>query len=87
MANTRHPMNYRYDLLKQRRLQTGDKYEDIAARADLSINAVWKTVNGKTDPSASTLKAVFEAMGLDPSYALNFDKRLKFRRAVVATAR
>lgn len=81
-------MNYRFDLLQERRKQTGDKYEEIAEVAGVSLNAVWKTVNGKTDPSASTMKAVFTAMGLDPRCALDFKlRKSQVRRAVVATAR
>lgn len=81
-------MNYRHDLLRWRRKKTGANYEDIAALAGLSLNATWKTINGKTDPSASTMRGVFEAMGLDPKHALNFElNESQFRRAVVATTR
>lgn len=81
-------MKYRYDLLQWRRKRTGDKYEAIAEAAGLSVNAAWKTINGKTDPSATTLKKIFCAMGLDPKHALNDElQESQFRRAVVATAR
>lgn len=81
-------MNFRLDLL-QWRFETGDfTYEGVARDAGLSPNAVWKLIKGLSDPSASTLKATFEAMGLNLKYVFDFNlKKTQFRRAVVATAR
>lgn len=87
-------MIYRHDLLRWRRKRTGDSYADIAERAGISRMAVCDTVRGENsrtaevDPSGSTIKQTFIAMGLDPKYA--FDDKLKehqFRRAVVEAAR
>lgn len=81
-------MYFRLDLVQWRFDEGGFTYEGVAKDADLSCNAVWKLIKGKSDPSASTLKATFEAMGLNPKHALDFDlKKSQFRRAVVATAR
>ena len=81
-------MNFRLDLIVWR-FETGDfTYEAVADSADLSANAVWKLIKGISDPSASTLKATCEAMGLNPKYVFDFNlKKTQFRRAVVATAR
>jgi transcriptional regulator with XRE-family HTH domain len=81
-------MSFRLDLVQWRFENGGFTYEGVADAADLSANAVWKFIKGKGEPSASTLRAVFEAMGLDPKQAFNDKlKRSQFRRAVVATAR
>lgn len=81
-------MSFRLDIL-QWRFKTGDfTYEGVADKADLSPNAVWKLIKGKSDPTSSTLKAIWVAMGLNLKYV--FDDNLKksqFWRAVVVTAR
>jgi DNA-binding phage protein len=75
-------------LLQWRKETTGQSYESIAYKAKISLNATWKTINGRVDPSASTLLKLFTAMGLDRKEALNPDlKRSQFRRAVVEAAR
>ena len=79
-------MNYRHDLLKQKREQEGWTYEYIAEQAGLSTNAAWKLINGHGDPSASSLVKIFKSMGFKPQDALTF-KKPRVRRAVVATAR
>lgn len=71
----RKPATHRCDLLQWRRKEEKLGYEQIAERAKVSVNAAWKTVGGKGDPSASTMKAVYKAMGLDPKFAL--DDRLE----------
>lgn len=86
--NKRHGRpDYPYELLQWRRERTGDSYQEIATRAKISLNAAWKIINGKTDPSASTLKRTFTAMGLNHKYALCQLDESQFRRAVVLTAR
>lgn len=89
MKNSPQPEpSYPAILLQWRKETTGQSYESIAYRAGLSLNATWKTINGKVDPSASTLLKLFTAMGLDRKEALNPDlKKSQFRRAVVVTAR
>lgn len=81
-------MEYRYDLLQWRREKTGDSYDLIADRSDLSKSTVWLIIGGNTNPTASNINRVFKALGLDPKYALDFKLTEKgFRRAVVQTAR
>lgn len=81
-------MDYRYDLLEWRREKTGDSYDAIALRSDLSKNTVWLIIRGKTNPTASSINMICNAMGLNPKYALDSDlKPNQFRRAVVVAAR
>jgi transcriptional regulator with XRE-family HTH domain len=81
-------MSYRFDLLQWRKEQTGKSYDEIADDSDISLNAAWKLIRGKCDPSASTLTKIFEGMGLDPKRALDHDlKASQFWRAVVRAAR
>ena len=79
---------FRLDLAQWRFRKAGFTYEGVADAAGLSLNAVWKLLTGKTDPSASTIKAMFLAMGMNPKYAMDFDlKETQFWRAVVRSAR
>lgn len=82
-------MNYRYDLLNWRRAKLDNPpYEDLAERSGISSTTLCDAFRGVIDPRASTLKAIFEAMDLDPKYAMDFRlKENQFRRAVVVTAR
>lgn len=87
-------MNYRHDLLRWRREQTGATYAELATRTGLSRMAVCDAVRGRNsrndavDPYASTIMKTFKALGLDPKYAFDFKlKERQFRRAVVVTAR
>jgi hypothetical protein len=81
-------MTYRFDLLQWRKEQTGKSYEEIAHESDLSLNASWKLIKGKCDPSASSLTKIFSGMGLDTRFALDHDlKKRQFWRAVVRAAR
>lgn len=80
--------SFRLDLVQWRFEEGGFTYEGLAEAADLSPNAVWKIIKGQSDPSASTLKALFPAMGLDLQHVFNDKlKKSQFRRAVIATAR
>jgi transcriptional regulator with XRE-family HTH domain len=79
---------FRLDLAQWRFEKGGFTYEGVAAGSGLSLNAVWKLLKGKSDPSTTTVKAAFIAMGLDTKYAMNFDlKETQFRRAVLPAAR
>jgi len=81
-------MNYRHDILRAQRRDTGESYELIASKARISVNATWEAINGKTDPRASTIKKLFRVMGLDPRVAFDFDLKVTdFRRAVNQSAR
>ena len=81
-------MNYRHDLLRWARERSGASYRELEERSGVSRMTLCDTVRGETDPTATTLKATFEALGLDPKYALDFKlKEAQFRRAVVGTAR
>lgn len=90
--------NFRYDILTWWRGETGQTYDAIAIAAGLSRNTVYLVHNGETDPTASTLKSIFVAVGLKPEIAMNFKlpepnarwskrKMNEFRRAVVEAAR
>lgn len=65
-------MDYRHDILRRKRKELGVSYERIANKSGLSLNATWEAINGKVDPSASTLKKLYTAMGLDPRCAFDF---------------
>jgi transcriptional regulator with XRE-family HTH domain len=81
-------MDYRHDFLREKQDVTGDTYERISERAGLSKNTVYLVIQGKTNPTASTLRATFQAVGVDPKYAFDFKlRRSDFRRAVVEAAR
>jgi len=77
---------FRLDLARWQFERGGFTYEGVAKKSGLSLNAVWKLLTGKSDPSSSTIKAVFIAMDLDPKYAMNFDLK-EFRRALTRAAR
>jgi transcriptional regulator with XRE-family HTH domain len=81
-------MDYRHDLFRWQRNKLGDTYDQIADRCRLSKNTVYLIIEGKTNPTASSINEISDALYLDPKFAL--DKNLQerqFRRAVVATAR
>lgn len=87
-------MIYRHDLLRWRRQQTGDSYATIAAKARISRMAVCDTVRGRNsrndevDPTGSTIKRTFKAMGLDPKYAFDDTlRKINFGDAVIEAAR
>lgn len=81
-------MNYRHDLFQWRRDKRGDTYDQVADRCDLSKNTVYLIIEGKTNPTASSITEVAKALGLDPKFALDFKlKASQFRRAVVEAAR
>ena len=81
-------MSLRFDLVQWRKEQTGQSYEAIAEASGLSLNAVWKFINEKCDPSTSTVEKLFIGMGLNPVYALDRKlKRSQFWRAVDRAAR
>ena len=81
-------MEYRHDLFRWRRDKLGDTYDRIADRCDLSKNTVYLIIEGKTNPTASSINEISRALLLDPKYALDFNlQERQFRRAVVATAR
>jgi transcriptional regulator with XRE-family HTH domain len=81
-------MDYRHDLFQWRRENRGDTYNDVAGRCELSKNTVYLIIEGKTNPTASSINEVSRALGLDPKFALDFKLRKnQFRRAVVVTAR
>lgn len=81
-------MNYRYDLFQWRRAKRGDTYNEVADRCSLSKNTVYLIIEGKTNPTASSIKQVAKALGLNPKFALDFGlTERQFRRAVVEAAR
>lgn len=78
-------LNYRHDLLRWRRKLTGDSYQDLADISGLSRTTLCDTVRGVIDPSASTIKKTYKALGLDPKYALDFSlRKSEFPCAVIA---
>ena len=79
-------MDYRYDLFQWRREKLEETYDQIAARCRLSKNTVYLIIEGKTNPTASSINEISKALGLDPKFALDH-QLTRFRRAVVATAR
>ena len=77
-------MNYRHDLLRWRVQDLDKTYEELAKRHPVSSTSICDLARGEVDPRASTIKAVFKAMGLDPKYAMDFTLRKSdFRRAVL----
>lgn len=81
-------MDYRYDLYQWQREKLRVTYDQVASRCDLSKNTVYLIIEGKTNPTASSINEVSKALGLDPKFALDFKLRKnQFRRAVVVTAR
>jgi transcriptional regulator with XRE-family HTH domain len=88
MERTLKPMDYRHDLFEWRRERTGETYDAIADRCELSKNTVYLIILGKTNPTASSINRISRALGLDPKFALDFKLRKnQFRRAVVEAAR
>jgi transcriptional regulator with XRE-family HTH domain len=79
-------MDYRYDLFQWQREKLGLTYEQIAARCNVSKNTAYLIVEGKTNPTASSLNEISNALLLNPKFALDRDLK-QFRRAVVTTAR
>lgn len=89
-SNTRNLMNFRYDIAQRQFKELGQSYEAISKAArlpkgHLSVSTVWLICSGKGDPgdpNASTIKALFKALGLKPEYALNFQlKKSEFHLA------
>lgn len=75
---------YRYDLFQWRREKLGETYDAIAARCELSKNTVYLIIEGKTNPTVSSLNQVSDSLGLHRKYALDSAlKERQFRRAVV----
>lgn len=81
-------MNFRNDLLQAVKNETGETYEEIAARCGVASTTLCDVFKGVVDPRASTLKTIFEGMKLDPKNAMNFNlSKTEFRRAVANAAR
>jgi predicted transcriptional regulator len=81
-------MDYRHDLLRWRRAETGETFQELADRSGVSSTTICDAFRGVLDPRASTIKAIFKATGLDPKFALDFSlRKSEFRRAVVETGR
>lgn len=77
-------MDYRYDLFQWRRGRLGETYDAIADRCKLSKNTVYLIIEGKTNPTVSSLNQVSDALGLHRRSALDQGlKERQFRRAVV----
>lgn len=62
--------------LAQIRLESGLRYEDLAAASGLHPNTVHNTLTGKNPPSLSTLEALAAAL----NYKLKLVKSDKLRR-------
>jgi transcriptional regulator with XRE-family HTH domain len=81
-------MDYRHDLFRWQREKLGDTYDQIAGRCGLSKNTVYLIIEGKTNPTVSSINQISDALYLHPKFALDRDLRERqFRRARVATAR
>ena len=65
-------MKYRHDLVKWRFKQSGFSYRRLAALSGCGIGTAWDFVNGRIDPTASTIKEIFETLRLNPKYAMDF---------------
>lgn len=65
-------MRYRHDLAKWRFEQQDKSYRTLAALSGCSVGTVWEFIHGRVDPTASTIKGIFETLRLDPKYALDF---------------
>lgn len=80
-------MEYRHDLAEWRRKKTGESYDTLAERCGLSKSTIWQFVEGKANPTASSITGIFKALGLNPKFALDFEiEEHQFRRAVVSKA-
>lgn len=73
---------YRHDLLRWRCEQTGHTFRTIAGLAGIGRSTAWEIINGKTDPTASSLIAICTAMRIDPKYMLDFNLT-DFKSAIV----
>lgn len=77
------PTTDRQEMMKDRigeevrvaRARLGISQDQLAKRANLSPTYVSEIENGHRDPSASTLVALSEALGVDPNTILGADGR------------
>lgn len=83
-------MQYRTDLLQwqyQRLKRRGESYTTISKRHKVSKATLCDTVRGTTRPFPETINKVFEALELDPKFALDHGlRKSQFRLAVVEAA-
>lgn len=78
---------YRRDLAEwqyKRLKRTGESYTKISKRTGVSKATLCDVVRGTTNPYPATITKAFEALGLNPKYALDFDlKKSQFHLAVL----
>jgi hypothetical protein len=78
---------YRRDLLEwrfKRLKKSGESYTTISKRSGVSKATLCDMVRGTTRPFPETITKTFEAFGLNPKYALDFDlKPRQFSQAVL----
>ncbi|XHR95536.1 helix-turn-helix domain-containing protein [Mucilaginibacter sp. UC70_90] len=55
------------------RATKGIVQEDIVDRTGFTLKQVWKILNGKINPTISTIEAVAKALEVHPKELLNFD--------------
>lgn len=81
-------LGYRHDLLEwqfKRLKREGETLRSISRRSGVPQATLCDTINGTTRPFPITIVRVYKALGLDPSFAFNFDLKTKteFRSAVL----
>jgi hypothetical protein len=87
MTANNNSYGYRNDLLQWRwnRLKKqGDSFDKAGVRVGLPKTTLYEVIKGQHNPTLNALTKSFNALGLNPKYALDFDlKKSKFHLAVL----
>lgn len=80
-------MDYRHDLLQwqlKKLKREGESYTTISKRSGVPKATLWDTINAASKPELETITRTFQALRLNPKYALDFDlKKSQFHLAVL----